>query len=62
MGFASLLMIDLLRKMLLGYSVAWIQCEFCNLWFHQLCIQDKDIDDLDPDSFICTYCNGIDNV
>ena len=34
-----------------GDTIAWIQCSYCSMWFHCLCI------DVDPnDNFCCEFC------
>ena len=37
----------------LGCDIDWTQCQLCNMWFHQSCI---DCHDVDLESFTCHYC------
>ena len=36
-----------------GCNIDWIQCQFCDMWFHQSCI---DCHDFDFDNFTFYYC------
>ena len=36
-----------------GEVVSWVQCEYCERWFHSSCVDWEDEEDGD---FYCTYC------
>ena len=43
----------------IGQYIQWVQCNFCEKWYHIVCI-DRTKDEINSeDEYICTKCNSL---
>ena len=41
-------------------KIRWVQCDYCDSWYHTCCVgvDDKTDADLDDFCFVCSICNA----